>query len=248
MALFFNRNITKEKQQQTAAADKENRRILIVDDDLVGCELMQFSLEHEGFSVNIYHSCEEAIANDLSVYCLYIINVASEDIKGMDLAQYLKQRRTTARIPLIFCSTVEGEDSIIKGLDFGADDYLLKPFSMRELSARVNALLRRQRMSTPAKSDVVVHHGLRLDTVKKTLSIRNEIVPVSGDEYDLLEFLVINRNNIFDADIIFDNVWPDSDNIDSAMIDSLIENLRSKLGPNSIYLVNRSGYGYGYVE
>ena len=233
MALFFNRNITKEKQQQTAAADKENRRILIVDDDLVGCELMQFSLEHEGFSVNIYHSCEEAIANDLSVYCLFIINVASEDIKGMDLAQYLKQRRTTARIPLIFCSTVEGEDSIIKGLDFGADDYLLKPFSMRELSA---------------KSDVVVHHGLRLDTVKKTLSIRNEIVPVSGDEYDLLEFLVINRNNIFDADIIFDNVWPDSDNVDSAMIDSLIENLRSKLGPNSIYLVNRSGYGYGYVE
>ena len=229
MALFFNRNITKEKQQQTAAADKENRRILIVDDDLVGCELMQFSLEHEGFSVNIYHSCEEAIANDLSVYCLFIINVASEDIKGMDLAQYLKQRRTTARIPLIFCSTVEGEDSIIKGLDFGADDYLLKPFSMRELSARVNALLRRQRMSTPAKSDVVVHHGLRLDTVKKTLSIRNEIVPVS-------------------ADIIFDNVWPDSDNVDSAMIDSLIENLRSKLGPNSIYLVNRSGYGYGYVE
>ena len=147
----------------------------------------------------------------------------------MDLAQYLKQRRTTARIPLIFCSTVEGEDSIIKGLDFGADDYLLKPFSMRELSARVNALLRRQ-------------------GGKKTLSIRNEIVPVSGDEYDLLEFLVINRNNIFDADIIFDNVWPDSDNVDSAMIDSLIENLRSKLGPNSIYLVNRSGYGYGYVE
>ena len=84
--------------------------------------------------------------------------------------------------------------------------------------------------------------------MKKTLSIRNEIVPVSGDEYDLLEFLVINRNNIFDADIIFDNVWPDSDNVDSAMIDSLIENLRSKLGPNSIYLVNRSGYGYGYVE
>ena len=248
MSFFFKKNPEKVDKVASAAGPSEDRRILIVDDDILGCELMQFSLEHDGFLVDVFRSCDEATGHDLSVYCLYIINVASETTGGMHLAQYVKQRNATARIPLIFCSSVECEESVINGLDFGADDYLLKPFSMRELTARVNALLRRKRMSSPAKPRVISHHGLRLDTDAKMASLNGDTIPLDADEYDLLEFLMQNKNNIYDADVIFDNVWPDSDVVDDALIDRLVTSLKTKLGYNSMYLVDRPGFGYGYVE
>ncbi len=228
MTLFFRKRSAKPNKTE-AELSSEDRRILILDDDMMGCELMQFNLEHEGYKVDVFNSCDEAFDHDLSIYCLYIINVASETVNGMRLAQYVKQRTATAKIPLIFCSSVECEESIINGLDFGADDYLLKPFSMRELTARVNALLRRKRMSAPSKPAVILHHGLRLDTEAKTASINGDTIPL-------------------DADVIFDNLWPEEPTVDDAMIDRLVRSLKSKIGHNSMYLVDRIGFGYGYVE
>ncbi len=248
MSLFFKRNSEKIDKTASVPSPSDNRRILIVDDDILGCELMQFSLEHDGYKVDVFKSCDEATGHDLSIYCLYIINVASETADGMHLAQYVKQRNATAHIPLVFCSSVDCEESVINGLDFGADDYLLKPFSMRELTARVNALLRRKRMSSPSKPRIISHHGLRLDTESKLASLNGDTIPLDADEYDLLEFLMHNRNNIYDADVIFDNVWPDSDVIDDALIDRLVSSLKNKMGHNSMYLVDRPGFGYGYVE
>lgn len=245
MSLFFRKNSENAKK---AVPEPDERRILIVDDDVLGCELMQFNLEQEGYLVDVYHSCDDAIDHDLTCYCLYIINVASETTEGMRLALYVKQRHSTARIPLIFSSAVDGEESVINGLDFGADDYLLKPFSMRELIARVNALLRRARMSTPSRPTTMSHHGLRIDTASKSVTLNGDPIPLDADEYDLLEFLVHNCNNIYDADVIFDNVWPDAEEVDDAMIDNLVQRLQRKLGHNSIYLVDRPGFGYGYVE
>ncbi|MCM1504807.1 MAG: response regulator transcription factor [Muribaculum sp.] len=247
MTLFFRKKSAKPSKIE-AETHSEDRRILILDDDMMGCELMQFNLEHDGYKVDVFNSCDEAFDHDLSVYCLYIINVASEATNGMRLAQYLKQRGATSKIPLIFCSSVECEESIINGLDFGADDYLLKPFSMRELTARVNALLRRKRMSSPAKPAVILHHGLRLDTEAKSASINGDTIPLDSAEYNLLEFLLQNRNNIYDADVIYDNLWPEEETVDDAMIDRLVRSLKSKLGHNSMYLVDRLGFGYGYVE
>lgn len=248
MSLFFNRNPEKVDKVVSAPSPTEDRRILIVDDDILGCELMQFSLEHDGYRVDVFRSCDEAVGQDLSVYCLYIINVASEAADGMHFAQYVKWRNSTARTPMIFCSSVLCEESIVDGLDFGADDYLLKPFSMRELTARVNALLRRKRMSSSSKPKVIAHHGLRLDTDAKMASLNGDKISLDADEYGLLEFLMQNRNNIYDADVIFDNVWPDSDVVDDAMIDRLATSLKAKVGHNSMYLVDRPGFGYGYVE
>ncbi len=247
MSLFFKKN-SANSSKSASEKGADERRILILDDDMMGCELMQFNLEHDGYVVDVFNSCDEAIDHDLTIYCLYIINVASETANGMYLAQYLKQRAVTSRIPLIFCSSVECEESIINGLDFGADDYLLKPFSMREMTARVNALLRRKRMSSPSKPVVITHHGLRLDTDTKTASLNGDTIPLEADEYDLLEFLMHNRNNIYDADVIFDNVWPDEEVVDDMVIEKYIRSLQKKIGHNSMYLVNRMGFGYGYVE
>lgn len=247
MSLFFKKNIA-NSEMATSSKNDEVRRILILDDDMMGCELMQFNLEHDGYKVDVFNSFDDAVDSDLTAYCLFIINVASETANGMLLAQYVKQRTVTSRIPLIFCSSVDCEESIISGLDFGADDYLLKPFSMRELTARVNALLRRKRISSPSKKRIVTHHGLKLDTEMKSASLNGDPIPLDVDEYDLLEFLMQNRNNIFDADVIFDNVWPDEEVVDDALIDRLVGNLQEKIGHNSIYLVKRRGFGYGYVD
>lgn len=248
MSLFFKRNPEKVDKDPSAQSPAEERRILIFDDDILGCGLMQFYLEYDGYVVDVFRSFDEAVGHDLSVYCLYIINVATETADGMHLARYVKRHDSTAGTPMIFCSSVGCGESVVDGLDFGADDYLLKPFSMRELTARVNALLRRMRMSSPSKPQVVSHHGLRLDTDAKTASLNGAAITLDADEYDLLEFLMLNRNEIYDADVIFDNVWPGSNTVDGTLIDRLVTSLKAKVGHNSIYLVDRPGFGYGYVE
>lgn len=123
-------------------------RILIADDEPLVCELMQFNLEKEGFEVDVFRNVDEAYQADLPNYNLFIIDVMMNDMMGMHFAHHLKQTKSTTSIPLIFCTACDGESDIINGLNSGADDYILKPFSMKEMIARVNAVLRRHRMST----------------------------------------------------------------------------------------------------
>lgn len=121
--------------------------ICIADEETLISELMQYNLEASGYKVNVYHSVDSAMDGDLTAYDLFIIDVMMNDREGFDLARYLKQNIETQHTPLIFCSSRTNEDDIISGLDLGADDYILKPFPMKELLARVNSLLRRRRIT-----------------------------------------------------------------------------------------------------
>ena len=125
----------------------ETNRIFIADEEPLVCELMQYNLEQAGYKVSVYHTTSEAMDSELTDFDLYIIDVMMEDKEGFELARYLKQNLETLRTPLIFCSSRNNEDDVINGLDLGADDYILKPFAMKELVARVNSIMRRRRIT-----------------------------------------------------------------------------------------------------
>jgi len=118
-------------------------KLMIVDDDPLICELMQFNLQENGFSVDTFRDVASAYNAELTEYAMFIIDAMMENKGGMDLAKYLKQNRMTCNTPLIFCSSRDDENAVVSGLDLGADDYVLKPFAMKEIIARIGAILRR---------------------------------------------------------------------------------------------------------
>lgn len=236
--------------QSISNPDAQGRKIMIADEDLLACDLMQYSLENEGYKVEVCHSAREAMEKNLSNYNLFIIDMNLDDSTGIKLAYHLKQNKATARIPLIFCSSPDGD--VIGGLDFGADDYILKPFSMREMTARVNALLRRCRIVSGQKQYdkpvMISHNTLTINLRERTAFIDNQPVKLGRDEYSLLAFLISHKNRIFDADEIYDNAWPEKDTVSEVYISNVLDRLRSKLGRYSHYLVTRYGYGYGFIQ
>lgn len=121
----------------------DNRRILVVDDEETLCEALRFNLEAEGYVADVAHSAEEALAMDLKGYDLILLDIMMGEISGMRMASMLKADPKTARIPIIFCTARDSEEDMVKGLDMGADDYISKPYSLRNVLARVKSVLRR---------------------------------------------------------------------------------------------------------
>ena len=118
-------------------------RILVVDDEEDLCEILQFNLENEGYEVDTANSAEEALKKDLSQYKLILLDVMMGEISGFKMASMLKKDKKTAQVPIIFITAKDTENDTVTGLTLGADDYISKPFSLREVIARVKAVLRR---------------------------------------------------------------------------------------------------------
>ncbi len=134
-------------------------KILIVDDEESICEILQFNLEVEGFEADIAYSAEEALQMDLQGYSLILLDVMMGGMSGFKMAQALKKSPATAGIPIIFCTAKDAEDDKVAGLTLGADDYISKPFSVREVIARVKSVLRRTSASSAAQAGSQAAHG-----------------------------------------------------------------------------------------
>jgi len=138
--------VVNETYLKTMEENKEKERlarILIVDDEETLCEALRFNIEEEGFEADVAYSAEEALALDLSSYSLFILDVMMGDISGTQLAKIIKSREDTKSIPIIFCTARDTEQEMVDGLDLGADDYITKPYSIRNVLARIRAVLRR---------------------------------------------------------------------------------------------------------
>ncbi len=122
-------------------------KILVVDDELDICEILQYNLETEVFEVVIANSAEEALELPLQEYALILLDVMMGEMSGFQMARKMKDNPATAQIPIIFITALDGEDDLVKGLNIGADDYIAKPLSMKEVKARVRAVLRRSAQS-----------------------------------------------------------------------------------------------------
>ena len=223
-------------------------RILIADGDMLLCELMKFSLEKSGYAVDLCHDAEKVGNAPLSEYSLLIIDVALKGLDGEGLARRLKGNPSTRTIPLIFSSSIDNEHDVIRGLDAGADDYILKPFSMREIIARINALMRRRHGEPRRQPKKIYYEDLCVDIAGRQASFDDEPLELSQDEFSLLAFLVTNNNRLFSPPEIRSQIWPSRPEMADDDVFSLMSGLQSAMGRYAIYLVNPTGLGYMYVE
>lgn len=229
-------------------------RILIVDDEETLCEVLKLNLENEGYDVDIAFSAEEALTFDLKRYSLILLDIMMGGISGIKMAKMLKSDVTTADIPIIFCTARDTEDDMIMGLNIGADDYIMKPYTVRNVIARVKSVLRR---TSGHKSNNVVQNdkpnilkveGLHLDLEFKRCIVDGVEVKLARKEFELLAYLISHRGKICSREQILNRVWSDEVVVLDRTIDVNITRLRTKIGNYGSYIVTRSGFGYGFRD
>ena len=183
-------------------------RILVVDDEEDLCEILKFNLENEGYEVDTANSAEEALKMDISSYNLLLLDVMMGEISGFKMASMLKKDKKTAKVPIIFITAKDTENDTVTGFNLGADDYISKPFSLREVAARVKAVLRRtQQEETEHIPEQLVYQTLVLDIIKKKVSINGEEAPLTKKEFEILLLLLQNKGRVFSREDILGRIW-----------------------------------------
>ena len=228
------------------------KRILIVDDEETLCEVLKLNLENEGYDVDIAFSAEQALTYDLKSYSLILLDIMMGEISGIKMARMMKSDVTTAEIPIIFCTARDSEDDMIMGLNIGADDYIMKPYTIRNVIARVKSVLRRtsghKNHSKEEKPNVLKVDGLHLDLEFKRCLIDGEEIKLARKEFELLAYLISHRGKICSREQILSRIWSDEVVVLDRTIDVNITRLRSKIGIYGSYIVTRSGFGYGFRD
>ena len=235
------------------------QRILIVDDEESICEILQFNLEVEGYEVEVAYSAEEALGKDIKSFSLILLDIMMGGMSGFKMAQMLKKDPETASIPIIFCTAKDTEDNKIAGLTLGADDYISKPFSVREVVARVKSVLRRctqqpqvqahpqqTQPRTEMDGDSITYNGLRLDLLKHKCYIDGQEVQLTKKEMEIMVLFLRNSGRVLSREEILHNVWSDEVVVLDRTIDVNITRLRKKIGEYGKFIVTRQGYGYGF--
>ena len=164
----------------------------MVDDEESLCEILQFNLEVEGYEVDVAYSAEQALGMHPERYSLILLDVMMGEISGFRMAQMLKTNPETANIPVIFCTARDNEDDTVAGLNLGADDYIAKPFSVREVLARVRSVLRRTAAAQPAE-DRIGFEELEMDLRRKVCTLGGEEIPLTKKEFEILALLIAHR-------------------------------------------------------
>ena len=228
---------------------KSNHRILVVDDEQDLCEILKFNLETEGYEVETANSAEEAIVLDIPSYDLLLLDVMMGEMSGFALAKKLKTDERTSNIPIIFLTARDTENDTVTGFNLGADDYISKPFSIREVLVRIRAVLRR---TTPQQEEgcknILKFQGLVLDLDKKTVTIEGEPVAFTKTEFEILHTLLDERGRVFSRQELINRVWPSDVLVLDRTVDVNITRLRKKIGPFAKCIVTRLGFGYLFEE
>lgn len=220
-------------------------RILVVDDEEDLCEILKFNLENEGYEVDTAYSAEEALKLNLSAYHLFLLDVMMGEISGFHLARMIKLDAKTAHIPIIFITAKDTENDTIHGFNIGADDYISKPFSIREVLVRVKAVIRRTAHHAPKEqAERLVYKELVLDTIKKKVSISGVEIALTKKEFEILYLLLQNKGRVFSRETILEKVWQEEVYVLDRTIDVNITRLRKKIGAYGKCIVTRLGYGY----
>ena len=224
-------------------------RILVVDDEEDLCEILKFNLENENYIVDVAYSAEEALAMDLSVYNLILLDVMMGEISGFKMANIMKKNKATASIPIIFVTAKDTENAVCTGLNIGADDYISKPYSIREVILRIKAVLRRASIPSAAvASGKLVFETLVMDLDSKKAEIDGEAVPLTKKEFEILFTLLKGKGKVFSREDILARVWKDEVYVLDRTVDVNITRLRKKIGRYGRHITTRMGYGYCFDD
>ena len=222
-----------------------NKRILVVDDEQDLCEILKFNLETEGYEVETADSAETALTLDLTSFDLLLLDVMMGEMSGFALAKHLKAQEETKDLPIIFLTARDTENDTVTGFNLGADDYISKPFSIREVMVRVRAVLRRTaKESDERQPSTLRYQGLELNLDNKTVSIDGEQIPFTKTEFEILHTLLEESGRVFSRQELINRIWPSDVLVLDRTVDVNITRLRKKIGRFSKCIVTRLGFGY----
>ena len=232
-------------------------KILVVDDEQDICEILQYNLETEGYEVVTANSAAEALELPLQEYGLILLDVMMDEMSGFQMARKMKDNPATAPIPIIFITALEGEDNMVKGLNIGADDYIAKPLSMKEVKARVRAVLRRASVSNqhpegkgafPTSDHQISYEGITLDLNAKRATLDGEHLSLTKLEYEILSLLLQHPGKVFSREDLLKYCWPQDVLVLDRTVDVNITRLRKKIGRYGQQIKTRVGYGYCFEK
>ncbi len=223
-------------------------KILVVDDEQDICEILKYNLQAEGYEVHTASSAEEALTTHLASFDLLLLDVMMGEMSGFELAKQLKSKTSTAHIPIIFITALGQEDSIVSGLNLGADDYMTKPLSMREVKARVKAVMRRINPSDQQESDILEYADITLHTHAKTATLHGNPLTLTRLEFELLSLFLSHPGRLFSRESLLRHCWPNGTVVCDRTVDVNIARLRKKIGIYGKQIKARIGYGYTFEE
>lgn len=239
------------------------KKILVVDDEEDLCEILQFNLKNSGYNVDVAYSSEEAFAKLKNNYDLLLLDVMMGGISGFKLAELIRQEYHND-VPIMFITARDNESDKLKGFNLGADDYISKPFSIKEVIARVNAVLIRTDNSLKkkaieeiekveqkseidtknSKKENITVNDLTINMENKSVSLSGELIKLTKKEFEILQMLINEPYKVFSRTNILDAVWKNEAYVLERTVDVHIARLRKKLLQYGSCIVNRSGYGY----
>ncbi|WP_028909948.1 response regulator [Prevotella sp. AGR2160] len=232
--------------------EDQKYQLMVVDDEADLCEILKFNLEAEGnYDVDVAYSAEEALEKGVKDKDLLLLDVMMGGMSGFAMAKQLKSDPETAQIPIIFLTARDTENDTVTGFNLGADDYISKPFSIREVLARVKAVLRRTTEQAERKEEqnnTITYKGLQLDMNKKEVTVDGKAVAFTKTEFALLHLLLEEKGKILSRQQLIDRVWPRDVIVLDRTVDVNITRLRRKVGPYAKHIVTRLGFGYGFEE
>lgn len=226
----------------------EKLKILIVEDEADLAEIMAFNLENEGYDVTSVESAEAALEKELTDYHLFLFDIMLEHMSGVELAKKVKADSGTENIPLIFITARDTEIDKLIGFKAGADDYISKPFSVKVMSARVSAVLKRVYKGKQQESDILEFGNVQLDARSKKVSVEKQEVVFTRKEFDILHLLMRNEGIVYSRSQILDLVWHEDVYVVDRTVDVNIRRIRKKLGGYGGCVKTRSGYGYMFEK
>ena len=215
------------------------KRLLVVDDEEALREGLCTYLEQEGYAVDTACSAENALEYDIACYDLLLLDIMMDKMSGTELAAKLKENPATADIPIIFLTAKDQDDDMVAGLQLGADDYIVKPFSIKNVIARIEAVLRR----TSGKKQ---QNGIVCDRQTLACTIDGKAVKLPRKEFEILALFLENPGRIFTREEVMHKVWPEDVVVFDRTVDVHITKLRNKIAPYGKHIISRSGYGYGW--
>ncbi len=219
------------------------KKILVVDDEPDICDILKFNLENEGFSVEIAHSGESALQKLPENYHLIILDIMMGGISGFQTAQQIRSKGN--QIPIIFLTAKDTENDMLTGFSVGGDDYISKPFSIKEVIARVKAILKREKKTPDEMEEKKLQiEDLEINFQTKQLLIEKEHIVLTKKEFEILVLLLKNPERVYSREEILDKIWKNDAYVLERTVDVHITRLRKKLGKYNSSIINRTGYGY----
>ena len=221
------------------------KRILLVDDEPLIIKGLKYSLEHEGYETVSAADGEEALKvfEEQSPFDLILLDVMLPRLNGLDVCQRIRER---SNVPIIML-TAKGEDmDKILGLEYGADDYMTKPFNILEVKARVKAILRRSGVTAP-DAQIVRVRDLEIDLIKRTVTLGGQDVQLTAKEFDLLHMFITNRGKVFNRQETLETLWKYDYTGDGRTVDVHIRRLREKIEHDTAkpeFILTKWGVGY----